>query len=786
MVLKSNSQQFQFNSRAYQQLQNSLDKLQGGKRISAGKMPTQQQSDAASTPSARSQDAVEISPEAVAKAQRLSQSNPSNTLTQPDQASETGNANYADILAKISQAILRRQVQGGSSTQTEETPTSSDAAPAETETPAETAAVEATAPATPTSAQLGAVSVTNIQGTTDADGNLTGGTGEIDLTSYGLGKVAVDLTVEGGQIVGATSQEDSFSIDVGGNTFTVGATQGEDVFSVDAQGNIAVSGNATANIGNQQIEIGNASIEIGQDAEGNNVISIDGEYSPLGQGSGAQVSVEYNSSGTVNAEASYDIIGDLVPGFDQVTGFLDRVGVDVGTGGGASLSFDRGEGSFAVEALGYSGSYNQTTGEFSIGGLEVDVGVSVALENLTINTKTGAVSGEVTAGVGVGVGDVGVGIDLAGFSFDYDPTDDGITLTGTQGIAAANVEATVKLGRGSDGQYGVESVTFRANIDTELARDVAAGLNTAYEAGTEAGSRAVEEFGRVAQQGNAAVQDFAEGLNQAGADVGGFLDQTARMTGDNLNNFLSAASSAGDNFSDFVGQTAQMSGTNLNRFLSTASSAGSNLGGFLDQAASLSGTNLNNFLSSASNAGNQLGSLLTTAGELTDSNLSNFLSAAANKGSGVGSFVSDFRSLLNDVNRVSGGVASLSVSRSGGISGKINAPGVGSMNVSFGRENGKLSATGTLNLGGFAFGGAKLTFNSQGRVSSVEGEANISTPKFKVLGKKIGSKKLGFDLQLDSQGNINASAKLSVNLGFLGKHGARFTLGSGGFSTKTF
>ncbi|MHC4874580.1 MAG: hypothetical protein ACYTFY_22240, partial [Planctomycetota bacterium] len=438
-------------------------------------------------------------------------------------------------------------------------------------------------------------------------------------------------------------------------------------------------------------------------------------------GSGTGFSASFNTNGTVSADVSMDVIGDLVPGFDNVTDFLDRVGVDLGTGSGVSLSVNAEEGSFAFDINGIRGSANSTTGEVSFGGLSVGAGISLELSDVTINTQTGKVSAEVAAGVGVGAAGIEVGVDLVGGSFAYDPENNGrITITQSVGIEAANLEAEVVLDRNSQGIYTPTSVTFTPFVDTELASDIAEGLTAAYSEGTELGRNALDEIKKTAGANMDSARELARALKGAGSDTADLLSQSAALAGDELGNFLSAASDAGGGLSDLISMTKELSGNNR----------------------------------------------------------LNFLAAAAEKGSNTGAFISNFKSLLGGVKAISG-FASLSVNQQGGISASVNLGSAGNTQLSFSRKNGQITGTGSLSLGGFGFSNAEVTFGSSGKLTGIKGSAKIKTPGFKIFGKKIGSKSLNFSLGMKN-GKITASAGFSFNIPFVGRRSVNFTLGSGG------
>jgi hypothetical protein len=532
---------------------------------------------------------------------------------------------------------------------------------------------------------------------------------------------------ESGAITGARSADNRFSLDLGGNALTLSADEGGSLFSIDAAGNAAFSGRATFELAGQTLDLSEIDLTVGRDEEGNRQFALNGQLdtTPGVPGGGADFSASFNESGTVTARLGLETIEEMAQGLDRVTGFLDRVGVEVDSGGGLEVSVNTREQSFAVDINGLNVSFNAEEQEFSFGGLSIGAGISAEIENVTVNARTGRVSGQINAGVGVGVTGAEIGVDLAGFGFEFNPEDnDAITLTGTVGITAANLEVEARLTRDpGSGQYGVDSVTFTPQVDDALARDVAAGLNTAYAAGTDVGRQALAQGRAVAGEGREALQNFGRGLSAAGNQTRAFLEETASLAGDDLTNFLKAAGGAGGAF----------------------------------------------------------GALMESVGQLDGDNLSHFLSAAASQGSG---FLSSFNSLLSDVNALAGGVAGLKVDRNGLITGRINVGGAGQASVTFGHQGGKLAAVGSLSIGGFQFAGATMTFNTSGMLDSVSGSARFKTPGFRVFGKKIGGQSLTFGLSLDAGGRIRAESSFKLSLGFLGKHRFNASIGTGGISIR--
>lgn len=603
----------------------------------------------------------------------------------------------------------------------EPSPTQPDEGTAETTPETGGAPASAEASALPDSAQLGSVNITNIRETTDEAGNRTGVVGEIDLSRFGLGTVEMDLQMEDGEVVGATSRQDQLSLELGGNSMTLQGDEGGDLLRIDQQGTINFSGSATINLGNQSFELGEVNLTAGVDEENNTVVNVEGVYNQ--GGTRTNVSASYNSNGEVTASLSTQALTDLVPGMDEAIDVLGGLGVDVTTENSAEVRYNPNEGSLAISGFGIEGSYNQDSGVFRLGGIEVDAGVGIELEELEINTQTGSASGSISAGLGVGIGDVGIGVDLAGFSFEYDGDSGDITLSGSQGVSFAEVGLSVDLSKDNEGIYQIDDLTFRTTSPDPFSQSVVQGLNTAFEqGGVQLANQALGEFQRM---GRSAAGEFASALSQAGDQAGALIEQVQNYENETLENFLAGAA----------------------------------------------------------NAGEELGNFLDLSDELSGDNLSNFLSAAASQSSdNVSAFIGEFASLYSDVSQISGGVSNLTVDEQGGIRGNVSVPGAGSMNVRFGRQNGNLTASGNLSLGGFQFSNASITFGNEGNIQSVSGGSRITVPDYGLL----GSPTLGFELGLDASGNVMAQASFEINLGWLGRHGAAYTLRNDGISINAY
>lgn len=405
------------------------------------------------------------------------------------------------------------------------------------------------------SVEVGGVTVNNLQTSTNDAGEAIV-TGQVTLPG-GMGTANVQLDIQDGEVVGAFTTDDTLSFNVAGNTLTMNAAPGENLITLGSDGSFSFAGSVTAKVGDQNVTIQDADFAFGTDETGSEYIRVGGTYGL--SDAAASAAVEFNKNGTVSAEMGFDaeLFGGALPGLDKVTGFLEKIGVGIDTSETASISYNSQTKAFAFDVAGISGSYNSTTNEFSVGGLSAGAGISLGLDNLTINGTTGYVSGSVSAGVGVGAGGLGVDISLANFSFEYDPSNnDAITLTGSVGVAGANLSATVKLGRGTDGKYGVDSISFAANFDPAIAEaaralgnDVAAGLTNAYSQGAALGNQAISDLGTFTGDN---LNNFAKGLSNAGTDVSSFLGKTGELVGDDLNNFLTSAGKAGDQLGTLI------------------------------------------------------------------------------------------------------------------------------------------------------------------------------------------------------------------------------------------
>ena len=398
------------------------------------------------------------------------------------------------------------------------------------------------------SIEIGGVTVNNLQTSTNDAGEAIV-TGQVTLPG-GLGAANVQLDISDGEVVGAFTTDDTLSFKVAGNSLTMKANADESLFTLGTDGSFSFDGSITAKIGDQEITVNDANLSFGTDENGSEYIRAGGSYSTSDQT--ASATVEFNKNGTVSAEMGFnaELFGGALPGLDKVTGFLETMGVEIDTSASASISYNSQQESFAFDVAGISGSYNNTTKDFSVGGLSAGAGISLGLENLTINASTGYVKGDVSAGVGVGAGGLGIDISLANFSFEYDPNDNGaITLSGSVGLAGANLSTTVELER-TDDLYGVDSISFAANYDPALgeaaqalAQDMATGLNNAYSTGATLGNQAVSELSTLAGDN---LNNFTKGLANAGTDVSNFVGKTGELVGEDLDNFLTSAGNAGD------------------------------------------------------------------------------------------------------------------------------------------------------------------------------------------------------------------------------------------------
>jgi len=382
-----------------------------------------------------------------------------------------------------------------------------------------------------------------------------------------------------------------------------------------------------------------------------------------------------NAQKTVNgryfeAHLSSGLDTSFIPGFGDMQSALSDLGINLDTeSANAFVAFDLDRDVFSL-------SYNDMRFEsftnekderiVSFGGFSFGSGVSLELSDVTYNANTNAISATVKGGLGFGVGDYGIGIDLAQADFSYDPTSGEFSLTQRQTVAGFGVTTslTLDLSDVMEGKINVTHASVTPEVNTELAKNIASGLENALEAG-----------------GNVAA-DFKNTLEDLG--------ENARK------DFANAAAKAGDSINDLVSYTKNISDDIKDDFLKAASKAGDDLDNLIVNAKTLSGNSLKNFVKKAASS----------------DDLKNFL----NK----------FDSVYNKVSKLSSQFSNIEINSDGSVKATFQVPGAASTTLKFDENsNGDLTASGSLTLGGHKFSNASFTFNESGSLKSVSGGISL-------------------------------------------------------------
>jgi uncharacterized protein (DUF1778 family) len=360
----------------------------------------------------------------------------------------------------------------------------------------------------------------------------------------------------------------------------------------------------------------------------------------------------------------------FIPGFDDMKKALSGLGINLDTDStDAFVSFDLDR---DVISLSYNGmrfeSYMNEKDEriVSFGGFSFGAGVSMELSDVTYNAKTNAISATVKGGIGFGVGEYGIGIDLAQADFSYDPNSGEFSLTQRQTVAGFGVTTSLTLDLSDimEGKINVTHASVTPEVNTQLAKDIASGLENALEAG-----------GDVAHD----FKNTLEGLSSKAKE-----------------DFAKAAAKADDSIKELVSFTKNISDDIKDDFLKAASKAGDDLDNLIDNAKELSGNSLKNFVKKAASS----------------DDLKNFL----NK----------FGSIYSKVSGISSKFSSIEVTSDGSIKAKFQVPGAASTTLTFDENsNGDLTASGSLTLGGHKFSNASFTFNKSGGLKSISGGISL-------------------------------------------------------------
>jgi len=382
-----------------------------------------------------------------------------------------------------------------------------------------------------------------------------------------------------------------------------------------------------------------------------------------------------NAQKTVNgqyfeAHLTSGLDTSFIPGFDDMKSALSDLGINLDTDStDAFVSFDLDRDVFS---LSYNGmrfeSYLNEKDErvVSFGGFSFGSGVSMELSDVTYNAKTNAISATVKGGIGFGVGEYGIGIDLAQADFSYDPSSGEFSLTQRQTVSGFGVTTSLTLDLSDimDGKINVKHASVTPEVNTQLANDIASGLENALEAGGDV------------------AEDFKNTLEGLGSKA--------------KEDFAKAAAKADDSIKDLVSYTKNLSDDIKDDFLKAASKAGDDLDNLIDNAKELSGNSLKNFVKKAASSDD------------------------------LNRFLNKFGSIYNKVSSLSSKFSSIEVNSDGAIKAKFQVPGAASTTLTFDENsNGDLTASGSLTLGGHKFSNASFTFDKSGGLKSVSGGISL-------------------------------------------------------------
>lgn len=631
---------------------------------------------------------------------------------------------------------------------------------------------------------IGNVKISDIVYSQDNEGNITA-TGKADLSAYGLGSaVDVDLDVSKDYKIKGASTKQAINFNVGGEVLgheISGGVSIQGTASISNKG-LAIEGNASFNAFDRQITISQGSFSISKDQNNTTNISFNGG-TLSGMGVETNVSGVITTDGTQNGtsimmSASASIATDMIPGFDKLQEALKKVGLDVNTTlSSASIVFNPGQDNFSVRTDGFtfdisksdddtktiditkilskddgtsttftakmidgnyfdenaqktvngryfeahlrsgldtsfipgfgemqsalsdlgvnldtdstdafvsfdldrevfSLSYNDMRFEsytnekdervISFGGFSFGSGVSLELSDVTYNVDTNAISATVKGGIGIGVGDYGIGIDLAQADFSYNPKSGEFSLTQRQTVAGFGVTTSLTLDLSDimKGKINVTHASVTPEVNTQLAKDIASGLENALKAGGDV------------------AKDFKNTLENLGTNA--------------RKDFAKAAAKAGDSVDDLVSYTKNISDDIKEDFLKAASKAGGDIDNLIDNAKKLSGNSLKNFIKKAASSDD------------------------------LKTFLNHFDSIYNKVNKLSSQFSNVAVNSDGTINATFQVPGAASTTLTFGENNnGELTASGSLTLGGHKFSNASFIFNKSGSLKSVSGGISL-------------------------------------------------------------
>jgi len=659
---------------------------------------------------------------------------------------------------------------------------------------------------------IGNVKITDIAYSEGDDGSITA-TGKADLSAYGLGSsVDVDLETNDNYQITSASTRNAINFNLGGDISDNNISGGINIqgtAEINYKG-LSINGNASFNAFGQQVTISEGNFSISQGANNKTTVSFSGG-TLNGLGVNTSVNGSITSDGTLNGTSlmlstSSSVATDLIPGFDQLQKALSKVGLNVDTElSSTTIVFNPGQDNFSVKTDGFTfdisksddgtktiditkninnddgtltrftakmidGTYfdenanKNVTGQYfeaslksgidtdfipgfnemksalsnlginldtdsvdafvsfdlerdvyslsyngmrfesftneknermvSFGGFSFGAGVTLELSDVTYNADTNAISATVNGGIGFGVGDYGIGIDLAQADFSYDPDSGEFSLSQRQTLAGFGVTTSLSLDLSDimKGKINITNVSVTPETNTQFVSDIAKGLENALEIGGDV------------------ANNFKKTLND--------LNSTSRE------NFAKAAAAAGDSIDDLVSYTQDISDDIKDDFLKAASKAGNDLDNLVANAKKLSGNSLKNFVKKAASSQD------------------------------LNQFLNKFGSVYSKVSKLSSQFSNIEVTSSGAVTATFQVPGAASTTLSFDENNnGDLTATGSLKLGGHTFSNASFSFSKSGALKSASGSISL-----KVWG-------VGTSASLELSGG-NVRAKGSFHYGF--------------------
>jgi len=360
----------------------------------------------------------------------------------------------------------------------------------------------------------------------------------------------------------------------------------------------------------------------------------------------------------------------FIPGFGEMTSALSDLGINLDTDSTdafVSFDLDRNVFSASFDDMRFE-SYTNENDEriISFGGFSFGAGVSLELSDVTYNVDRKSISATVKGGIGFGVGEYGIGIDLAQADFSYDPGSGEFSLTQRQTVAGFGVTTSLSLDLSDikEGKINVTHASVTPEVNTQLAKNVASGLENALKAGGDV------------------ADDFKNTLENLGSNA--------------QKDFAKAAAKADDSIKELVSYTKNLSDDLKDDFLKAASKAGDDLDNLIDNAKKLSGNSLKNFMKKAASSDD------------------------------LNQLINKFGSVYDKVSKLSSQFSNIEVNSDGSIMAAFQVPGAASTTLTFDENsNGELTASGALKLGGHKFSNASFTFNKSGSLKSVYGGISL-------------------------------------------------------------